>query len=141
MERTLAILKPDCIRKKLTGRIINKIEEAGFNIIAMKKLLLNKKEAEAFYAVHKDKSFFPALINFMTKGPSIVAVLEKENAVHDYRELIGATNPEEAKPGTIRFEYAESTRHNIVHGSDSAENAKKEIYYFFSEKELVSIKN
>ncbi len=135
--RTLAILKPDCVRKNLIGEVISKITQAGFKIVAMKMVKLNKDTAGGFYEVHKERPFFNDLINFMTSGPCVPIVLEKENAVEDFRKLIGATNPAEAAEGTIRKLYADNVEQNIVHGSDSDENAAKEISHFFSRKELL----
>ena len=135
--RTLAILKPDCVEKNLIGQVITKITEAGFKIIAMKMTHLTEASAGGFYEVHKDKPFFNDLIAYMTSGPCVPIALEKENAVEDFRKLIGATNPENAEEGTIRKLYAESIERNIIHGSDSDENAAKEIAHFFSRKELL----
>ncbi|RMD48675.1 MAG: nucleoside-diphosphate kinase [Ignavibacteria bacterium] len=135
--RTLAILKPDCVRKNLIGQVIQKITEAGFQIKAMKMVRLTKDSAGGFYEVHKERPFFNDLLNFMTSGPCVPIVLEKENAVADFRKLIGATNPEEAEEGTIRKLFADNVEQNIVHGSDSDENAAKEIAHFFSRKELL----
>jgi len=136
-ERTLAILKPDCVRKNLIGEVISKITAAGFKIVAIKMVKLNRDTAGGFYEVHKERPFFNDLIKFMTSGPCIPIVLEKENAVEDFRKLIGATNPAEAAEGTIRKLYADNVEQNIVHGSDSTENAIKEIAHFFSRKELL----
>ena len=135
--KTLAILKPDCVEKNLIGQVITKITEAGFKIIAMKMTHLTEASAGGFYEVHKDKPFFNDLIAYMTSGPCVPIALEKENAVEDFRKLIGATNPENAEEGTIRKMYAESIERNIIHGSDSDENAAKEIAHFFSRKELL----
>lgn len=135
--RTLAILKPDCVRKNLIGQVVQKITEAGFQIKAMKMVRLTKDSAGGFYEVHKERPFFNDLLNFMTSGPCVPIVLEKDNAVADFRKLIGATNPEEAEEGTIRKLYADNVEQNIVHGSDSDENAAKEIAHFFSRKELL----
>lgn len=131
--RTLAILKPDCIRRRFTGEILRRIEIAGFNICAMQMLKLTRTRAEGFYAVHRECSFFNDLVDFMTSGPCVPVVLEKNDAVDSFREFIGATDPAEAKKGTIRRLFAESKAENIVHGSDSLENAQQEIAYFFSE--------
>lgn len=135
--RTLAILKPDCVEKNLIGNVIQKINEAGFKILAMKMVKLTPDSAGGFYEVHKDRPFFNDLLAYMTSGPCVPIALEKENAVADYRKLIGATNPENAEAGTIRKLYAESIEKNIVHGSDSDENAALEISHFFSRKELL----
>ncbi len=137
MERTLAIIKPDATRRNLIGAILKKIEEAGFTIIGMKMLRLSKEQAESFYAVHKERPFFNSLVEFMTSGPVVVLALEKENAVADLRKLMGATNPEEAEEGTIRKEFAINIEQNSIHGSDSPENAQRELYFFFSESELI----
>lgn len=137
IERTLAILKPDCVRKNITGEVINKIEKAGFKIIGMRKLRLTAQTGGEFYAVHKGRPFYDELVKFMSSGPVVPIALEKENAVADFRALIGATDPKEAAPGTIRKLYADSKGENIVHGSDSVENGKIEIGFFFSSKELI----
>ena len=137
-ERTLAILKPDCVRKNLVGEVIRRIQDAGFSIRAMKLVRLSLREAEGFYAVHRDRPFFGELTEFMSSGPCVPMVLEKENAVADYRELIGATNPGEAAEGTIRKLFADNVGQNIVHGSDSVENGRIESNYFFAEHEIVS---
>jgi nucleoside-diphosphate kinase len=138
-ERTLAILKPDCVRKNLTGEVISRIEKAGFRILAMKKIHLTKETAGGFYAVHKGKGFYNELVRFMSSGPCVPIVLEKTNAVSDFRALIGATDPKEAAPGTIRKLYADNKGENIVHGSDSVENGKVEIAYFFSAREIIEV--
>ncbi|HEX2963649.1 MAG TPA: nucleoside-diphosphate kinase [Ignavibacteriales bacterium] len=135
--RTLAILKPDCVRKDLIGEVITKITEAGFKVKAMKMTRLTKESAEGFYEVHKERGFFNDLVQFMISGPCVPIALEKENAVADFRKLIGATDPAEAAEGTIRKLFAESKQFNTVHGSDSDENAAKEIAHFFSRKELL----
>ena len=139
VERTLAILKPDCVRKNLAGEVISRIEKAGFRILAMKKIHLTEETAGGFYAVHKGKGFYDELVKFMSSGPCVSIVLEKSNAVSDFRALIGATDPKEAAPGTIRKLYADNKGENIVHGSDSAENGKIEIGYFFSEREIIEV--
>ncbi|MDI6803809.1 MAG: nucleoside-diphosphate kinase [Bacteroidota bacterium] len=139
MERTLAILKPDCVRKKLTGAVIARIEKAGFKIIGIKKNRLTKETAGAFYAVHKGMPFYDGLVEFMSSGCCVPIALEKENAIADFRALIGATDPAEAVPGTIRKDFADNKGENIVHGSDSPENGKIEIAFFFSEKELIEV--
>jgi nucleoside-diphosphate kinase len=136
MERTFGIIKPDAVTRNITGKIISKIEENGFTIIAMKKLWLTKKQAEGFYAVHKDKPFFQSLTDYMSSGPCIAMVLEKDNAIAAWRKLMGATNPAQAAPGTIRKEYAVNLETNSVHGSDAAETAEFEIKYFFSNLEV-----
>jgi len=138
-ERTLAILKPDCVRKQLIGEVVSRIQKAGFKIIGMKMTRLTKETAGAFYAVHKGKPFYDGLVEFMSSGPCVPIALEKRNAVDDFRALIGATDPKEAAPGTIRRDFADNKGENIVHGSDSVENAKFEIAFFFSTQELVSL--
>lgn len=135
--RTLCIIKPDAVKKNLAGQIITKITEAGFKIKAMKMVRLTKESAGGFYEVHKGKPFYEGLIEFMTSGPCIPIALEKENAVEDYRALIGATDPAEAADGTIRKLFADSKSENAVHGSDSDENAAIEIAHFFPRKELL----
>ncbi len=135
--RTLAIIKPDGVKKNLIGQIITKITEAGFKIKAMKMVRLTKDSAGGFYEVHKERAFFNDLIDYMTSGPCVPIALEKENAVADFRNLIGATDPAEAAEGTIRKLYAASKAENVVHGSDSDENAAIEIAHFFSRKELL----
>jgi nucleoside-diphosphate kinase len=139
VERTLAILKPDCVRKNLTGEVIARIEKAGFKILGMKKVRLTPTTAGGFYAVHKGKPFYDGLVEFMSSGPCVPLALEKENAVADFRTLIGATDPKDAAPGTIRKLYADNKGENIVHGSDSTENGKIEIGYFFSEREIIGL--
>jgi nucleoside-diphosphate kinase len=136
-ERTLAILKPDCVRKNLIGTVIAHIEKAGFKILAMKKVRLTKETAGAFYAVHKGKPFYDSLVEFMSSGPCVPIALEKENAVADFRKLIGATDPKDAEAGTVRKLYADNKGENIIHGSDSVENGSIEIGFFFSAKELI----
>ena len=137
VERTLSILKPDATRRNLTGRINAVLEAAGLRIVAQKRLHLTTAQAEAFYGVHRERGFFRDLVTFMTSGPVVVQVLEGENAVARNREVMGATNPANAAPGTIRKEFAESIEANSVHGSDSAENAAREIAFFFAETEIV----
>jgi nucleoside-diphosphate kinase len=136
LERTLSIIKPDATRRNLTGKINARFEEAGFRIIAQKRLRLSRAEAEAFYAVHKARPFFNDLCTFMTSGPVVVQVLEAENAVARNRDIMGATDPKKADKGTIRADFAESIEANSVHGSDSLENAVREIGFFFSEIEI-----
>ncbi len=136
VERTLSIIKPDATRRNLTGRVNARIEESGLRIVAQKRLRLAQAQAEGFYAIHKDRPFVRDLCAFMVSGPVIVQVLEGENAVAKYRDIMGATNPANAAPGTIRKEFAESIEANSVHGSDSPENAKGEIAYFFSALEI-----
>ncbi|HYD98232.1 MAG TPA: nucleoside-diphosphate kinase [Alphaproteobacteria bacterium] len=137
VERTLSIIKPDATRRNLTGKINAKFEEAGLRIVAQKRLQLSKAQAEQFYGVHRERGFFNDLVSFMISGPVVVQVLEGENAVARNREIMGATNPANAAPGTIRKEFAESIEANSVHGSDSAENAAIEIAFFFSGTEIV----
>jgi len=137
MNLTLGIIKPDAVSKGLTGKIIDRILSEGFQIRAMKLVHLTKKQAEGFYAVHKGKKFFEELTNFMSSAPCIVMVLEKENAVEEWRKLMGATNPAEAAEGTLRKQFGSSIGENAVHGSDSEENASIEISYFFNKLELV----
>jgi len=135
-ERTLSIIKPDATRRNLTGKINQRFEDRGLRIIAQKRLLLSRKEAEQFYAVHKDRGFFADLVEFMTSGPVVVQVLEGANAVALNRDIMGATDPAAAAPGTIRKDLAESLQANSVHGSDSPENARAEIAFFFAGIEL-----
>jgi nucleoside-diphosphate kinase len=136
-ERTLSIIKPDATRRNLTGRINAKLEEAGLRIVAQKRLRLTAEQAGHFYAVHKERPFFKDLVSFMISGPVVIQVLEGDNAVARNRDVMGATNPANAAPGTIRKEFAESIEANSVHGSDSAENAAQEIAFFFSELVIV----
>ena len=135
-QRTFSILKPDATERNLTGAINAVIEGAGLRIIAQKRILMSKREAETFYAVHKERPFFNALVEFMISGPVMIQVLEGENAVLKNRDLMGATNPKDAAPGTIRADFAQSIDANAVHGSDSLENAAIETAYFFSATEL-----
>ena len=137
IQQTLSIIKPDATKRSIPGKINAKIEKAGLKIIAQKRIRLSKDQAEAFYGVHSEKPFFSDLVNFITSGPVVVQVLESENAITKYREVMGATNPNEAKSGTIRAEFAESIEANSVHGSDSIENAKIEIEFFFNKEEMV----
>jgi nucleoside-diphosphate kinase len=136
VERTLSIIKPDATRRNLTGAINARIEQAGLRIVAQKRLKLTREQAEAFYAVHRERPFFDSLCRFMTSGPVVVQVLQGENAVQRYREVMGATDPAKAAAGTIRKDFAESIEANSVHGSDSAENAEKEIAFFFAAIEI-----
>ena len=137
IENTLSIIKPDATRRNLTGSINAKFEQAGLNIIAQKRLKLTRDMAQKFYEIHKDRPFFNDLVDFMISGPVITQVLRGENAVKVNREVMGATNPKDAEKGTIRKEFAESIEANSVHGSDSLENAKSEISFFFAEIELI----
>jgi nucleoside-diphosphate kinase len=136
MEKTFAIIKPDACGRNIAGKILAKIEENGFQVIALKKLRMTKKQAEGFYAVHRGKPFFNSLTDFMSSGACIVLVLRKEDAVAAWRRLMGSTNPAGAEPGTIRKEFALSMEENSVHGSDAPETAAQEIAYFFSVLEL-----
>ncbi|EPP34799.1 nucleoside diphosphate kinase [Chlamydia ibidis] len=138
MEQTLSIIKPDSVSKSHIGEIIAIFEKSGLRVAAMKMVHLSSKEAEGFYAVHKSRPFFQELVDFMISGPAVVMVLEGENAVARNRELMGATNPAEATPGTIRSQFGESIGINAVHGSDSLENARIEISYFFSKTEIMN---
>ncbi|MFL2948181.1 MAG: nucleoside-diphosphate kinase [Nitrospinales bacterium] len=138
MERTFAIIKPDAVERNLIGKILERIESNGFRIAAMKKIQLSKAQAEGFYYVHKERPFFGSLTEFMCSGPVVLLVLEKEGAISAWRDLMGATNPEEAGAGTIRKDFALNIEKNSTHGSDSAENAVFEISYFFSETEIIS---
>ena len=137
MERTLAILKPDCTSRNLIGQVIARIEEAGFKILGAKVVRMTKETVGEFYAVHRERPFYTDLLAFMSSGKSMPIVLAKENAIADFRKLIGATDPAEAEEGSIRRDFAENKQNNIVHGSDSVENGKAEVSFFFSERELV----
>jgi len=137
MEQTLSIIKPDAVKKNVIGKIIDRFESNGLRVAAAKKLQLSVEDASNFYAVHKERPFFKDLVSFMISGPVVVMVLEGSNAVAKNRELMGATNPKEAASGTIRADFAESIDANAVHGSDSLENAKNEIAFFFATKEIV----
>ncbi|HHE65188.1 MAG TPA: nucleoside-diphosphate kinase [Bacteroidetes bacterium] len=136
-ERTLTIIKPECVAEKHIGQIIQRIEEAGFEILGMKMLRLQTKVAEQFYAVHKDKPFFRDLVGYMTTGKVVVMVLEKENCVEDFRRFIGATDPQKAEVGTIRRDFGRNIQYNCVHASDSPENAQRECAFFFSTQEII----
>ena len=135
--RTFSIIKPDATRRNLTGAITKKLEDAGLRVVASRRIHMTREQAEGFYAVHRDRPFFGSLVDFMTSGPVVVQVLEGENAVLRNREVMGATNPADAAEGTIRKEFAESIEANSVHGSDSDENAKIEIDFFFKPEEIV----
>lgn len=137
--KTLAILKPDCVRKNLVGKVIAQIQNAGFKVVGLKMVKLTEDSAKGFYEVHKERPFFNDLIVYMTSGPCVPVALERENAVEEFRKLIGATDPAKAAEGTIRKLYAQNIQENIVHGSDSDENALKETAHFFSRKELLDI--
>lgn len=136
LERTFSIIKPDAVAKNVIGAIYNRFETAGLRIVASKMVHMSKEQAEGFYAEHKERPFFTALVNFMTSGPVMVQVLEGENAVVRNREIMGATNPAEATAGTLRADYAESIDENAVHGSDAPESAAREIEYFFTQDEI-----
>ena len=135
-ERTFSIIKPDAVKRNLIGAILTRFEQNGFKIIASKMVRLTREQAVGFYAEHQGKEFFAPLVEYMMSSPIVVSVLEKENAVKDYRTLIGTTNPETAEEGTIRKDFALSQRENSVHGSDSIENANREIAYFFTDCEI-----
>lgn len=137
VERTLSIIKPDATKRNITGKIIQKFEENDLRIVAQKRIHLSESQAQKFYEVHKERPFYNDLVSFMTSGPVIVQILEGENAVARNREIMGATNPADAAPGTIRAEFAENIEANSVHGSDSMENANIEIRFFFSDIEIV----
>jgi len=136
-EYTLSIVKPDAVEKNFIGAILAKLEKAGLRVVAAKMKHLSKSEAEGFYAVHKARPFFNDLVSFMTSGPVLITVLEGEDAIRKNRDVMGATNPKEAKPGTIRAEFAENIEKNAVHGSDAPETAKVEISYFFKPEEII----
>lgn len=137
-EKTLSIIKPDAVAKNAIGAIINTFEKGGLRVAAAKMVRLSKAQAEQFYAIHKARPFFNALVTFMSSGPVLVQVLEGENAIARNREIMGATNPKEAAPGTIRATYADSIDHNAVHGSDAPETAQQEIAFFFKPEEILS---
>src|SRR5437762_14367108 len=136
IERTLSIIKPDAVAKRVIGQIYSRFENAGLKIVASRMMHLSKTQAESFYAIHKARPFFNDLVSFMISGPVVVQVLEGENAVAKHREIMGATNPADALPGTIRADFAASIDENAVHGSDSLENAEKEIAFFFDAEEI-----
>lgn len=138
IQRTLSIIKPDATKRNITGKIIQKFEDGGLSVVAQRRLLLTQEQAEGFYSVHKERPFYNDLVRFMTSGPVVVQVLEGENAIQRNRDIMGATNPEEADNGTIRKEYALNIEANSVHGSDSEENAAIEIAFFFDEDEINS---
>ncbi len=137
VERTLSIIKPDATRRNITGKVIDRLEQAGLRIIAQRRIQLTKERAEEFYGIHRERPFFADLVAFMTSGPIVVQALEGENAIARNREVMGATNPAEAVEGTIRKDFAESIEANSVHGSDSPETAAEEIAFFFSAEEIV----
>ena len=136
-ERTFSIIKPDATERNLTGKVVDKLESAGLRVVASKRIRMTRQQAEGFYAVHKERPFFGELVDFMISGPVIVQVLEGENAVAKNREVMGATNPKDAAPGTIRKEFALSVGENSVHGSDAPETAAEEIRFFFTDDEIV----
>src|SRR5512140_591104 len=133
--RTFTIIKPDSVRKGNFGKIISRVEAEGFKILGLKKVALSQRQAEAFYGIHRERPFYRALVDYMTSGPVYVAALERDNAVAQLRQLMGATDPKKADPGTIRAQYGESIEQNAIHGSDSDENAAVEIAFFFAESE------
>jgi nucleoside-diphosphate kinase len=136
IERTLSIIKPDAVAKNVIGEIISRFEKKGLRLAAAKMLHLTKTQAEQFYAVHKERPFFPALVSFISSGPVLVQILEGENAIALNRQIMGATNPKDAAPGTIRADFADSIDHNAVHGSDALETAQQEIAFFFKPEEI-----
>lgn len=137
VERTLSIIKPDAVAKGLTGTILARLEHEGLKIVAIRKLHLTRQQAEGFYSVHRERPFFSSLVEFMTSGEVVVSVLEGENAITRYREIMGATDPAKAAPGTLRKLYADSLQNNAVHGSDAPETARGEVTYFFSTLDLL----
>jgi nucleoside-diphosphate kinase len=137
IERTFSIIKPDATEGNITGKIIDKLESAGLRVVAQKRIRMTREQAEGFYAVHRERPFFRELVDFMISGPVVVQVLEGENAVARNREVMGATNPKDAAPGTIRAEFARSVGENSVHGSDAPETAREEIKFFFRDEEIV----
>ena len=136
-ERTFSMIKPDATARNLTGKIIDRLESAGLRVVASKRVLMTKAQAEAFYAVHRERPFYAELTTFMSSGPTVVQVLEGENAIAKNREVMGATNPADAAPGTIRADFADSVGENAVHGSDAPETAREEIAFWFAETEIV----
>jgi nucleoside-diphosphate kinase len=137
IQTTLSIIKPDGVRQNVVGAVLARIEEAGFRIVAMRMIQMSKRQAEGFYAVHNARPFFGSLTDFMSSGPSIVLVLEKDNAIEDLRKLMGATDPAKAEKGTLRKDFATSVEANVIHGSDSPESAAIEIPYFFTKLQLI----
>lgn len=137
VERTLSIIKPDATERNITGKINQRFEDAGLRIVAQRRVRMTREQAEAFYAVHKERSFFDSLVGFMTSGPIVVQVLEGENAIEKNREIMGATNPKEAAEGTIRADFAHDIEKNSVHGSDSPETAAGEVKFFFADVDIV----
>ena len=138
LERTLSIVKPDAVRKNVIGKILDRFETAGLKVIACKMLLLTRDQAEEFYVVHRERAFFEELVEYMISGPVVIQVLEGEEAIQRNRQVMGATNPQDADPGTIRADFAESVQENAVHGSDGPETARNEIAFFFSDDEICS---
>ena len=138
LERTLSIVKPDAVRKNAIGKILDRFETAGLKVIACKMLLLTRGQAEGFYAIHRERAFFQELVDYMISGPVVIQVLEGEGAIQRNRQVMGATNPQEADPGTIRADFSESVQANAVHGSDGPETARNEIAFFFSDDEICS---
>ena len=136
-ERTFSIIKPDATQRNITGKIVDRLESAGLRVVAQKRIQMSREQAAGFYAVHKERPFFNDLVSFMISGPVVVQVLEGEDAIAKNREVMGATNPKEAAPGTIRADFAENIEANSVHGSDAPETAKTEIAFFFSDDEIV----
>jgi nucleoside-diphosphate kinase len=136
IERTFSIIKPDATARNITGKVIDKLESAGLRIVASKRIRMTREQAEGFYAVHRERPFYGELVDFMISGPVVVQVLEGENAVAKNREVMGATNPKDAAPGTIRAEHARSVGENTVHGSDALETARQEVAFFFSDDEI-----
>ncbi len=137
IERTFSIIKPDATKRNITGKIIDKLESAGLRVVAQKRIRMTRKQAEDFYAVHRERPFYGELVEFMSSGPVVVQVLEGEDAIAKNREVMGATNPKDATPGTIRAAFAESVGNNSVHGSDGPDTAAQEIAFFFKEDEIV----
>jgi len=137
MEKTLSIIKPDGVKKNIIGKVLNRFEDKGLRIVALKKIKLTKEDAQNFYIVHKDRPFYGSLTDFMSEGPIVVLVIEGENAISNVREIMGATNPKDASKGTIRADFASDIEHNIVHGSDSVASASYEIPFFFSSLEIL----
>ena len=137
LERTFSIIKPDATRRNITGKVVAKLEEGGLRVVASKRILMSREQAEGFYAVHKERPFFGELVEFMMSGPVVVQVLEGEDAIKRNREIMGDTDPKKAAPGTIRAEFAESIGENTVHGSDGPDTARDEIKFFFSADEIV----
>ena len=138
LERTLSIVKPDAVRKNAIGKILDRFETAGLKVIACKMLLLSREQAEGFYTIHRERTFFSELVEYMISGPVVVQVLEGEGAIQRNRQVMGATNPQDADPGTIRADFAESVQANAVHGSDGLDTARNEIAFFFSDDEIYS---